>query len=243
MEIDHDGIGRLAQWTSIELAPDRAEGIVQRLHEDAAHGIDDERALAVLGVDQGDAAAGRMARKVQRTDQARRAFDEDQRLLLIPGVIAERDGVGTGVEEFLVDRLRDAKAAGRILAIDDDEIERPVPDYAGKIFIDGGASGPADDVTDKEDTQAYLLRKSNTSFSVSTKSSATSCDKAGMAGVSWTAKASPIPVTAFDLRKVKAIAAIGTAFSVQQIKAVPALPHDVALDYVLTEKKVFDFRS
>jgi 5-formyltetrahydrofolate cyclo-ligase len=45
------------------------------------------------------------------------------------------------------------------------------------------------------------------------------------------------------LRKVKAITAVGTAFAVQQIKAVPALPHDVALDYVLTEKKVFDFRS
>jgi len=49
--------------------------------------------------------------------------------------------------------------------------------------------------------------------------------------------------TLAHLRKVKAIAAIGTAFSVQQIKAVPAQPHDVALDYVLTEKKVFDFRS
>ncbi|QDW40974.1 5-formyltetrahydrofolate cyclo-ligase [Bradyrhizobium sp. KBS0727] len=45
------------------------------------------------------------------------------------------------------------------------------------------------------------------------------------------------------LRKAKAIIAIGTAFSVQEIKAVPAQPHDVALDYVLTEKKVFDFRS
>jgi len=49
--------------------------------------------------------------------------------------------------------------------------------------------------------------------------------------------------TLAHLRKMKAIVAIGTAFSVQQIKAVPALPHDVALDYVLTEKKVFDFRS
>ena len=45
------------------------------------------------------------------------------------------------------------------------------------------------------------------------------------------------------LRKAKAITAIGVAFAVQQIKAVPAQPHDVALDYVLTEKKVFDFRS
>jgi 5-formyltetrahydrofolate cyclo-ligase len=45
------------------------------------------------------------------------------------------------------------------------------------------------------------------------------------------------------LRKVKAITAVGVAFAVQQIKAVPAQPHDVALDFVLTEKKVFDFRS
>ena len=45
------------------------------------------------------------------------------------------------------------------------------------------------------------------------------------------------------LRKAKAIVAIGVAFAVQEIKAVPAQAHDVALDYVLTEKKVFDFRS
>ena len=49
--------------------------------------------------------------------------------------------------------------------------------------------------------------------------------------------------TLAHLRKIKAITAIGIAFAVQQIKAVPALPHDVALDYVLTEKKVFYFRS
>jgi 5-formyltetrahydrofolate cyclo-ligase len=49
--------------------------------------------------------------------------------------------------------------------------------------------------------------------------------------------------TLAHLRKMKAITAIGIAFAVQQIKAVPAQPHDVALDFVLTEKKVFDFRS
>ena len=49
--------------------------------------------------------------------------------------------------------------------------------------------------------------------------------------------------TLAHLRKTKAITAIGVAFAVQQIKAVPALPHDVALDYVLTEKKMFDCRS
>jgi 5-formyltetrahydrofolate cyclo-ligase len=45
------------------------------------------------------------------------------------------------------------------------------------------------------------------------------------------------------LRKAKPVIGVGLAFSLQEIKTVPALSHDVALDYVLTEKKVFDFRS
>ena len=45
------------------------------------------------------------------------------------------------------------------------------------------------------------------------------------------------------LRKAKHVTGIGLAFSVQEIKTVPALAHDAALDYVLTEKRVFDFRS
>jgi 5-formyltetrahydrofolate cyclo-ligase len=49
--------------------------------------------------------------------------------------------------------------------------------------------------------------------------------------------------TLAHLRKAKAIVAIGLAFAAQEVDAVPALPHDVALDYVLTDKQVFDFRS
>jgi 5-formyltetrahydrofolate cyclo-ligase len=49
--------------------------------------------------------------------------------------------------------------------------------------------------------------------------------------------------TLAHLRKVKAVVAIGLAFAAQEIEAVPALSHDVALDYVLTEMQIFDFRS
>jgi 5-formyltetrahydrofolate cyclo-ligase len=49
--------------------------------------------------------------------------------------------------------------------------------------------------------------------------------------------------TLAHLRKAKAVVAIGVAFAVQEIKAVPVQPHDVALDYVLTETHTFDFRS
>jgi 5-formyltetrahydrofolate cyclo-ligase len=49
--------------------------------------------------------------------------------------------------------------------------------------------------------------------------------------------------TFVHLRKHKPVAGIGLAFAVQEIKVIPALSHDVALDYVLTERRVFDFRS
>ena len=45
------------------------------------------------------------------------------------------------------------------------------------------------------------------------------------------------------LRKAKHVIAVGLAFAAQEIRAVPAMSHDVALDYVLTERKTFDFRS
>jgi 5-formyltetrahydrofolate cyclo-ligase len=49
--------------------------------------------------------------------------------------------------------------------------------------------------------------------------------------------------TLAQLRKLKAITAIGVAFAAQEVEAVPALLHDVALDYVLTETQLLDFRS
>jgi 5-formyltetrahydrofolate cyclo-ligase len=49
--------------------------------------------------------------------------------------------------------------------------------------------------------------------------------------------------TLAQLRKSRAVTAIGLAFAAQEVKTVPALQHDVALDYVLTETQVFDFRS
>ena len=45
------------------------------------------------------------------------------------------------------------------------------------------------------------------------------------------------------LRKLKPVVGVGLAFAAQEIEAIPALSHDVALDYVLTETKTFEFRS
>ncbi len=45
------------------------------------------------------------------------------------------------------------------------------------------------------------------------------------------------------LRKTHHVIGVGLGFAVQETKAIPALAHDAALDYVLTERQTFDFRS
>jgi 5-formyltetrahydrofolate cyclo-ligase len=49
--------------------------------------------------------------------------------------------------------------------------------------------------------------------------------------------------TLVQLRALKPIVSIGLAFAVQEIETIPTLPHDVRLDYVLTEARSIDFRS
>jgi 5-formyltetrahydrofolate cyclo-ligase len=49
--------------------------------------------------------------------------------------------------------------------------------------------------------------------------------------------------TLTQLRRLKHVVAIGVGFAMQEIAAVPAQPHDVALDYVLTEADSFDCRG
>ena len=130
----------------------------------------------------GGAAARRAGRIVDRPDQARRALDEDQRLLLVPGMIAERDGVGAGVEQFAIDRLGDAEAAGGVLAVDDDEIELPVarsaPAGARSTMV-----RPLRPTTSPTKRMRMLNapRRSITSRSVSTRSSRASRGVAGTA--------------------------------------------------------------
>ena len=114
---------------------------------------------AVRGVDQIGAAAGRPRREIGRADQPRLALDKDERLALVEGVIAERDRVGAGLEEFLADRLGDAEAAGGVFAVDDDEIEPPAGRAGAAIEpASTAAAGPSDDIADKEQTHRRRAR-------------------------------------------------------------------------------------
>src|SRR5262249_51620141 len=88
--------------------------------------------------------------------QFRRALDEHERLLLIPGVIAAGDDVGAGVDDLVIDHLGNAEAAGGVLAVDRDEVELPVPPQRREPLEHDLAPAAADDIADEEDAHGLL---------------------------------------------------------------------------------------
>ena len=98
MDIDDRRVADLPERAGGEFAFDRGEGIVEGVHEQTAHDVDDEHASAVPGLDQRRAATGRSGRIIGGTQQARLPLDEDERFPLVEGVVAQRHNVGAGRE-------------------------------------------------------------------------------------------------------------------------------------------------
>ena len=174
VEIDDGGVAAVAERAGGELARHRLERVVEGRHEEQAHDVDDEHARAVLrGVDVG-AAAGRAGRIVDRAQEPLVPVGEDQRLALVPDVVAGGDAVGAGGDELQEDLLGDAEAAGGVLAVHHDEVEAVPGDQAGQLLLHGRAAGAADDVAEEEEPHASASA-SISSRSVAIASSGTSC--------------------------------------------------------------------
>ena len=144
---------------SAKLALDGGERIVERVHEDAAHHVDDEKPRPLRVLDHRRASPRRARGEIDRADQARLALDEHERLALIEGMIAERHRVDADGKEFLEQALGEAEAARRVLAVDDDEIEPPAGAQNGNLLKDGGASRPPDDVANEQETDHCSLKR------------------------------------------------------------------------------------
>jgi hypothetical protein len=78
-----------------------------------------------------------------------RPIDEDQRLLLVPGMIAERDGVGAGAGQVVIDGLGNAETAGGVFPVDDHEIELPRLYEARQALGHDGAAAAPDNVANE----------------------------------------------------------------------------------------------
>jgi hypothetical protein len=72
-------------------------------------------------------------------------------------VVAAADHIGAGVDEFLVDGLGDAEAAGRVLAVDGDEIEPPFGNESRQPLEQDGAAAAAHDVADEKNSHASAV--------------------------------------------------------------------------------------
>jgi hypothetical protein len=100
------------------------------------------------------AAAGRPARIIQWPDQSPLSGDEDESLALVEGMIAQRYAIRPGRENIGADRLGDPKAAGRILAVYNNEVEPPYLTQFGQILEENRAAGTADNIADEEEAHA-----------------------------------------------------------------------------------------
>ena len=115
-----------AQRAGFELALQRLERIVQRLHHHPAHDVHHQHLAPVGGLVETRPPPRRAGRIIDRAQELRHPLDEHQRLALGKGMVAECDDIGAGIEEVVADLLGDAEAAGGVFAIHHDEIGRKV---------------------------------------------------------------------------------------------------------------------
>lgn len=152
MHVDDDGIGHGAERHGIERGIDGLERIDQCLaHEDIALRLDDADAATIWqGIEMG-ALARRIGRWriVQRAQEARLALDICHGLALVPGMVAEGEAVGAGTEEIVRDGFGEAKTAGRILGIHDNEIEPQARLEPRQVLQHGSPAGLANDISEK----------------------------------------------------------------------------------------------
>ena len=132
MHVDHDRVATRAERAGRDLALGGPERVVGEPHEDAPDEIGDENPRACLRLDDRRASSGRAGRPIRGAQQTRLTLDEDERLALIPGMVAKRHRIGARFDELGADRLGDAGPARRIFAVHDDAIERKPSPQSGK---------------------------------------------------------------------------------------------------------------
>ena len=136
MNVDDDGVYGGAESVVPQRLLDGLEGIVQGIHEQPAHGVDDHHLASVFGIENAGADAGGAFGIVHRPEKPGVAVDVIDDLALVPDVVAAGDNVGAGGIERLADLVGDAEAMGRVFTVDDDEIKLQAASKIGQVFVD-----------------------------------------------------------------------------------------------------------
>ena len=156
MDVEDGGVAAVAHRAGADFPLYGSERIIERVHEGAPHDVADEHAMAVGALVEPGAAAGRARRVVDRADHPLLPLDEDERLALVEGVVAEGHAIGALSEKIVADRLGYAEAAGGVLAVDDHEVEFPAPPHVRQMCGDRRPSAASDHVADEK--QSHVVK-------------------------------------------------------------------------------------
>ena len=146
VEVDDHGVG-------LDPVEDPVDGVERRacdLEPDAAAEVDHADPHPA-GLDHGVAAARVGLRVVGRPHHALLAVEEVVGLAVAVDVVAGGDDAGAGVEDVAGRALGDPHAAGRVLAVDDDQVGRVLLAQRRHRLAQPAPPGAADDVADEED--------------------------------------------------------------------------------------------
>ena len=151
VRIDHDE-RRLGAHRGHRGVEHRERILQDRLHEGARLHVDHAH-LSFRRLEHDRARARRTGRIIERTQQAGFCLDEGHDLLPVPDVIASRDDRSSGAQEVDRKLRRDAAPGGCVLAIHDDEIERPVALQFRQARDHRAASWLADNVAEEKNRE------------------------------------------------------------------------------------------
>jgi hypothetical protein len=157
VEIDDDGLDVRKRMRG-DRSLDRGEGIVERIHEQPRHHIDDEDPPPLADRVDEAAVARRPGRKVGGTKQAGITGDIGDDLAAVPDMVSGGDDIDAGGIEFAADLVCDAEAGGGVLAIDDDEIEGQLAAETRQVFDHARPSRAAHDVAAEQNSHRRPAR-------------------------------------------------------------------------------------
>src|SRR5205823_1773461 len=126
------------------------EGVVERIHEEPAHQVDDENAPLADRM-QPPTGAGGSLREVCRAQDAGIALDIGDDFALVPDVIAGGQDIDFGVVKFAAEAFGQAAAGRRVLGIDDDQVEGEPTTQGRHVLFYGLTAGPSDNIATKQD--------------------------------------------------------------------------------------------
>jgi hypothetical protein len=152
VEVEDDGIAIAAQAMRVQQLLDLLERIIERIHEQPPHQVDDADLLAFGGWEDAGALARRANREVERPQQARLVADVADRFFLVPDVVAGGDAVHASTEQIVTDFLGDTEATGGVLSVRHHEIDPVIALEARQALDHHIAPRPPYDVTAEQQT-------------------------------------------------------------------------------------------